>query len=228
MRHYKGHISCLIIISIINKHMEPSKEYLEKFKKIFKDKYGHEYTDEEAYGAARNLLGFVEILIESAQKEAIKERRLKKEPKGFHVDDGTYNCLVCGRTVTGDESWYDKWGAKCMLCQKAVEDGIVPGFVCRERDSYYSTWSIENKFGIKHQTARKLARQGTLKARIVLNSEGKPYEYIFLKKENPHLIDPDRYSPARKSYDKHRKKLNKIYAEEKMKELKKEINKLKK
>jgi len=48
-----------------------------------------------------------------------------------------------------------------------------------------------------------------------------------LKKENPQLIDPDRYSPARKSYDKHRNKVNKIYIKEKIEELRKEL-KLKK
>jgi len=49
-----------------------------------------------------------------------------------------------------------------------------------------------------------------------------------LKKENPQLIDPDRYSPTRKSYDKHRNKLNKIYIKEKMEELRKEFKKKKK
>jgi hypothetical protein len=203
--------------------MEPSKEYLEEFKKMFKEKYDHEYTDEEAYSAAQSLLGFVGTLMEIAEDDIIKKRRLKKEPKGFHIEKQTYNCRVCGRAVTGDESWYDKWGAKCLPCQKAIEDGIVPGFVCDARDSFYLNWSLENKFGIKHQTARKLVRQGTLKTRIVLNADGKPYEYIFLKKENPHLIDPDRYSPARKSYDRHRNKLNKIYIKEKMEELRKEL-----
>ena len=57
---------------------------------------------------------------------------------------------------------------------------------------------------------KKLVRENKLKARIVLNEEGKPYSYIFLKKENPELIDPDRYTPARKSYDKnYHKKIDK-------------------
>lgn len=201
--------------------MEISKEYLEDFKKTFKDKYGKEYTDQEAYEAASNLLGLVEALITSAQKQLAMEKRLKKEPQGFPVNE-TYNCFLCGRQVSGEESWYDKWGVKCLPCQKAVEEGIVPGFAVKERDSRYLMWELERKFGIKWQTARKLVKQGSLKARIA-TSGSKPHEYIFLKKENPHLIDPDRYSPARKSYNKHQEKLNKIYIKEKMVELKKEI-----
>lgn len=109
--------------------------------------------------------------------------------------------------MTGDESWYDKWGCKCLLCQKAVKEGLVPGFVCRDRDGWYAMWQLESKFGIKHQTARKLVREGKLKARIVPCEDGKPYEYVFLKKENPDLVDPERKSPARKSYDRNYNKV---------------------
>lgn len=203
--------------------MEITQKEVDEFKRIFKEKYGYDYPEESAYEAASNLLGFVKILMDSAEEEIIKERKLKKEPKGFHITDGSYSCLVCGKTITGDESWYDQWGAKCLLCQKAVDEGIVPGFACKERDSRYSMWELERKFGIKHQTARKLVRQGSLKARIVTFADGNPYEYIFLKKENSHLIDPDRHSPARKSYDRHRNKKHKAYVKKKMAELRKEF-----
>jgi len=186
--------------------MEISKKAVESFKKLMKDKYNKEYTDREAYEGASSLLGFYNALIKSAESELRKKRKLKEFPKGFHVDDGTYNCRVCRRHVTGEESWYDKYGVKCMTCQKALDEGVIPSFICINNDSFYRTWELERKFGIKHQTARKFVREGSLKARIILNEEGKPYEYIFLKKENAHLVDPDRHSSARKSYEKYRKK----------------------
>ncbi|MFA5714563.1 MAG: hypothetical protein WC998_02335 [Candidatus Paceibacterota bacterium] len=205
--------------------MEPSREYIEKFKRIFKDTYDKELNDQEATDSARNLLGFFETLMKISEQQAKMERKVKKEPKGFHIINDVYNCSICGRSITGDESWYDRWGAKCLLCQKAVDDGSVPGFICKEKDGWYSMWSLKSKFGIKYQTVGKLVRQGNLKARIVLAHNSAPYEYVFLKKENPHLIDPDRKSPGRKSYDKHREKLNKIYIKEKMTDLKKELKK---
>lgn len=177
---------------------------IEEFKEIYKKEYGKELNDAEASEAANNLVNFYKLLWDISIKEVKRERRLKKEPEGFHLTDGTYSCSVCGRSITGEEDWYDEWGIKCLLCQKAVKEKIIPGFVCKNHDSYYKTWELKDEFKIHPQTARKLIRQGELKARIVTTEDGKPHEYIFLKKENPHLIS--KYSPERKSYDRHRDK----------------------
>jgi len=68
--------------------------------------------------------------------------------------------------------------------------------------------NLKENSALNIKQARKLIREGSLKARIILNREGKPYEYIFLKKENTHLVDPDRYSSSRKSYERYRNKSN--------------------
>ena len=187
--------------------MSLSKESINEFKEIYKKEYGKELSDQEAYESATNLMNFAEVLYECAKRDYQRKQQLKREPDGFHLTDGTYNCSICYRQVTRDESWYDKWGTKCLLCQKAVKEGLVPTFVCTERDSWYAMWELERKFGIKHQTAKKMVRLGDLKAKIVLYENGDPYEYVFLKKENPNLIDPDRKSPARKSYDRNYNKV---------------------
>ena len=66
-------------------------------------------------------------------------------------------------------------------------------------------WHLKDKFGISTATAKKHIKEGKLKAREVLNDNGTVHEYVFLKKENPELIE--RYSPERKSYDRHRRKI---------------------
>lgn len=114
--------------------------------------------------------------------------------------------MICHATIAGEKTWYDKWGVKCLLCQKAIDTGAVPGFACRDRDSRYLTWQLKSDFNIHSSTARKMVREGKLKARIVMSENGYPYEYVFLKKDNPHLVH--RHSPERKSYDRHRKKEN--------------------
>ncbi|HUV81268.1 MAG TPA: hypothetical protein VMW21_01980 [Patescibacteria group bacterium] len=187
--------------------MSLSKKAIDEFKKIYKKEYKKELNDAEASEAANNLVGLFKILYDCEIRDLQRKHRLKKKPEGFHLADGIYNCSICHRQVKGDESWYDKWGIKCLLCQKAVKEGFVPPFVCKDRDSWYAMWELESNFGIKHPTARKLVRQGKLKARIVTYENGHPYEYVFLKKENPDLIDPDRKSPARKSYDRNYNKI---------------------
>jgi hypothetical protein len=183
------------------------KKSIDEFKEIYKKEYKKELNYAEASEAANNLVGLFKILYDCEVRDLQKKHRLKKEPEGFHITDGIYNCSICHNQVTGDESWYDKWGTKCLLCQKAVKEGLVPPFVCKDREAWYAMWELERKFGIKHPTARKLVRQEKLKARIVAYENGHPYEYVFLKKENPDLIDPDRKSPARKSYDRNYNKI---------------------
>lgn len=164
--------------------MQVSKEAIEEFKQIYKKKTGKEISDQEAYEQASNLLQFAEIIYQCARKEAIKKAKLKKYPKGFHLDDGLYNCLVCYKQVTGKESWWDLLGPKCIICQKAIEKGVIPKYVCKDRDSWYAIWELKDKFGIHPATARKMVREGELKARIIKDRQGKDYFYVFLVREN--------------------------------------------
>lgn len=196
-----------------------SQKSIDEFKEIFEKESGKEMNDAEASESAHNLVNLFDILFKCAENEMKKKRRLKKEPDGFPVD-GQYSCLVCGCSIDSTTGWYDKWGQKCLNCTRAVKNSIIPSFVCRDHDSYYKSWELKDKFKIHPQTARKLARTGELKARIITNEAGKPYEYIFLKKENPHLIS--RYSPEKKSYDRHYDKISKIRIREEKKKLREE------
>ena len=185
--------------------MTVSKERVEEFKEIYKKEHGKELSDQEAQEAADNLVGLFKLLWDCSMKDAERKRRLKKEPKGFPVDNH-YNCIVCYRTIDPQTGWYDHNNQKCLSCQKAVEGGALPSYVCHHRKSFFLTWELKSSFNIHPQTARKLVRQGRLVARIVKNEHGGDQEYIFLKKENPSLIE--RYNPTRKSYDRNRHKVS--------------------
>lgn len=183
--------------------MEPLQDVINEIKKIYKRKTGETLSEEEALEGAHDLINFIRLICELEAKERLKKRWLKKEPEGFHLTDGTYNCRVCYRSVTGEESWYDDLGPKCLICQKAIKEGVIPSFVCKNHDSWYDTGQLKNKFGISTHWAKRLMRKGILKARIITRKKGVPYKYVFLKKENPDLIDPNRESPAEKSYRRH-------------------------
>jgi hypothetical protein len=187
--------------------MAISDDALNEYKEIYKKEYGKDLSDAEARDQADRLLQVYKILWDGYVTDLKRQQRLKKEPDGFTLD-GTYTCNICHCNVGAGENWYSRWGITCLTCLRALKDGVVPGFVCKHRKSWYAMWELKSDFGIHPQTARKMIRIGELKARIILTVSGQPHEYVLLKKENPHLIDPDPYSPARKSYDRNRKKLS--------------------
>ncbi len=49
--------------------MALSKQTVDEFKKIFKEEYGVEYTDQEAWEAAHNLVGFFDLLHKIDQRD---------------------------------------------------------------------------------------------------------------------------------------------------------------
>ena len=184
--------------------MAISDENVQEFKEIYKEKNGKEISDAEAREAAENLAGFFNILWECSQREARLERRLKTDPDGFPVE-GCFSCLVCGNGINEVTGWYHWGGPRCLICHKAIKDGVVPSFILKHRDSYYSMWKLKYSFDIKSQTAKKYIKEGKLHPRLILNENGTVHEYIFLKKENPALVE--RFNPARKSYDRNRAKV---------------------
>lgn len=164
---------------------------IQEFKEIYKKKCGKELTDEEARESGERLVGLVKVLMDAAQERWRKDQKLKDFPKGYRLDEseGQYNCLVCYRSIKGSEVWWDKYGPKCDLCQKAVWKKIIPGSICNKRwEAWYEMYQMKDKFGIHPRTAEKMVREGKLKARIVPTENGKPYHYLFLKKENPKLV----------------------------------------
>lgn len=185
--------------------MEISDKMVEEFKELHRNRFKEELTDSEARESARNLLGLVKLLVDISAKDLRRKARFKKEPDGFPVD-GQYSCMVCRTYIDPTSGWFTYYGPVCLLCNKAIRNGAVPVFVLQNRNSYFLTWQLKSTFGIHPATARKYLRENKLIAREVLNENGSVHEHIFLKKENPGLIE--RPSPERKSYDRHQRKVN--------------------
>ena len=193
---------------------------VEEMKELSRN-HGKEYSDSEAREAAWNLTRYVELVWEIAKRETQKKSRLRKEPGGFPVD-GNYSCLVCGNSINEQTGWYDWYGQTCLLCRKAIQDGVIPAFgLHTHSDSYFPMWRLTSDWKVRTPRVLKYIKEGKIKPRIILNEEGKPHMYIFLRKENPDLILKN--DPVRKSYDRKRKKKDARWSREKAKEWKDEL-----
>ena len=170
--------------------MQLTDKQITEFQDLFEKEYGKKMSRQEATESAHNLINFMELMFKLAHKEKLRNDRLEKEPKGFHIEGQGYSCAVCGTSVSDNETWYDKHGIKCLICQKAINQKKIPGFVCKDKDSWYSGWELKEYYGIRHAQAQKLIREGALKARIVMGSNRKPYFYLYLLKDNPGVLQP--------------------------------------
>ncbi len=65
-----------------------SKEYLDKFKKLYKDKYDITLTDEEAAELANHFLNMMEVLIKPKQKRSrsIQNNNVSEERRTYATD----------------------------------------------------------------------------------------------------------------------------------------------
>jgi len=165
--------------------MPISEEHVTKFQKLYEEKYGEKLTRQEAYDVGSRLVNFFELLLKIDYRNRQRREKLKQYPKGFHLTgEGTYNCGICHCYVSDDQTWYDKWGIKCIPCQKATEQKIIPGRICHNDKLWYAMWEMDSYFKLKRQTVLKLVRQGVLKARIIPDSNF----YVFMISDNVDVL----------------------------------------
>lgn len=176
--------------------MKISQERLEELRKIFKEDFKADLTDQELHDAAFNLTGFYGTLAKMASEDIENFLRLEREPDGWPINAEWGTCSFCGLYMTMQESWFDKFGYKCKFCQKAINDGIVPGTVCRNKEKWFSFDALKDKFGIHSATVRSLIRKGELKARVILNDSGKPHFTVFLREDNYKFLKIEKEAPV--------------------------------
>lgn len=165
--------------------MEISKEYLEKFKKLYKEKYNIELTDQQNYNNASRFLNFVKILVDIETRDRQRKKKLEQFPDGFCLqNEGTYDCILCKRRMQNETAYYDDTGLKCIDCRHNIEKGIIPKEIFINRDSCYTTWELSYRFGLHNRTVAKMIRTGELKPRRLVDKDDNIYEDIFLKEEN--------------------------------------------
>lgn len=132
-------------------------------------------------------------------KEEEKRRadKLKENPKGFSLEGVGYTCSICGASTPEGDNWYDKRGIKCLVCQKAIDDGEIPASLAKFKDTWYSKYDFESKFNVKSPTLRKWVRDGIVKARNI-SCYGKGVHFqLFLIKDNKDFLPPKKLVESR-------------------------------
>jgi hypothetical protein len=170
--------------------MEPSDEHIQETKNLLEKEHGREFTWEEARKAVWDLQTLARIAIEMATEEFRRQKLLKESPKGFHFDRTGYSCQICGDSASEENSWYDKYGLKCMTCQKAINQKIIPGSIAKNKESWYSKYELESYFNIKGAFLTKCVKSGFLKDRIIPGIEKKVHLQLFLMKDNKDVLPP--------------------------------------
>ncbi|MDD5721106.1 MAG: hypothetical protein PHT16_01510 [Candidatus Pacebacteria bacterium] len=147
-------------------------------------------------------------------KEEEKQRaeKLKANPKGFHLEGAGYRCAICGDGTPEGDNWYDEYGIKCLICQKAIDEGEIPASVAKDKDSWYSKYDIESRFGVKGPTFYKWVRKGIIKPRIITRYGKGEHCHIFMVKDNKDILPPKKLTESQMGREtKDGKELNSMH-----------------
>lgn len=171
--------------------MAITDQSLQKYKEILERDSKRKWSDDEVREASERLTRFASLLIDIFLEEKRKEKKLEEFPNGYHLEDrdGQYHCRICYRYIEGKDTWYDKYGLKCMDCQRNIDNGVIPGEICKDEDSWFKGWQLKSDLGIHPQTAKKLVREGKLKVRELKDGEGKTYFKVYLVSENKEFLN---------------------------------------
>ena len=171
-------------------------QHLKKLKTMLEKEHGRAITDEELDYAYRLVTHLADTFYNGTLKEIYHKKKLEGNPKGFHLE-GNFTCLVCGLSAKNENSWYDKNGIKCILCQNALDKKLIPKSVIRNKDSWYSIFEMERLFNIDRTDLTKYVKSGLLKRRIVPSGRKKPHLELFLIRDNREVLPPKKLLPTK-------------------------------
>ncbi|WP_225872763.1 helix-turn-helix domain-containing protein [Pedobacter frigoris] len=130
------------------------------------------------------------IIVESTMRELDDLNKLEKSPGGYHYEEKKA-CVICGTVVSGEMSWYDRNGLKCIHCQKAINEQVIPYWVTKSKDSFYTEIQLELDFGMKGKVLNAFKKAGLIHSRVIPKAEGtgKHFE-LFLRSDNRDFLPP--------------------------------------
>lgn len=143
--------------------------------------------------SSNNLVQLARLFGEHDGIEAMRKRRLEKEPDGFLLNDGKvgYTCGICGESIPGENTWWDLKGIRCLDCQRNFKAGIVPLEIFDDDYGYdivIKSWNFRDNYGVHPASVKKLRREGLLHGRDLKRTDGSIYYTIYLVSENQEFL----------------------------------------
>ena len=165
--------------------MEHSKKRLAEIKTALEKEHNRPISDAEVEKVADFLQTMAKLQVEVILEDHERQERLKESPDGFHLKKEGYTCHICQGAALGTNSWFDQYGLKCTRCQTAVNETIIPPSVASDRDSWYTAYDLERRFGLTATNRRQLIKKRKLVARLLPGSDKRSELELFLLSDNP-------------------------------------------
>lgn len=161
----------------------------------FTEEEGKKYQEEKW-----NLEQLGKLTEKWKEEEERRKKRLEENPKGYHLE-GQFSCTICGNGTSEGDNWYDEHGIKCLVCQKAIDEGEIPATVASDKESWYSKYDLESRFSLKGSTLRKWIKEGIIKPRIIsYYGKGSHYE-LFLTEDNKDFLPPKNLTESQRGHE---------------------------
>lgn len=144
-------------------------------------------TEEEYRQLHRDMYALADLTYDIWRFQKSLDHRLEENPGGFAFPAEGRMCRLCMGGGSGD-FWYDKRGMRCMECQTALLNKIIPAYVFDDGKNkrHITETSLVVRHNADRSEIRRFIKDGTLKVRRVEHEKSSP-TIVFLKSENPNL-----------------------------------------
>lgn len=196
------------------RNMKNSDKRVLEMKAMLEEEHGREFSLEEAQSAHNKFEALSEIAHTLATEEMKRRRLLAESPDGY-MTKGNGVCQICRNPISNKDSWYDKFGFKCLICQEAIKNKVIPNSVAVDKESWYSKEELKSYFNFNSRDLIKFAKNQILKSRIIYNNEDRIHLQLFLMKDNKGMLPPKKLLKSRTVHtvenDKHYLRLEMWY-----------------
>ena len=98
--------------------------------------------------------------------DAVRKRRLEKEPEGFFLDkDGYYTCGICYEGHYGNEIWWNLDGIRCADCWHNIKEGVIPPLKEHLFDNegvWISNSQLKSRHNVHPSSVKKATARGVI------------------------------------------------------------------
>jgi len=176
--------------------MSLKPERIQELREVM-EKDGKEVSQAEVKEAARSLEGLARIFVDSYFEDQRRKKKLEEFPRGYTLDGVGYSCFICGSGTKAGENWYDKYGIKCLVCQKGIDCKEIPATLAKNKESWYTEYELKSRFNLNTKAQNAWIKNGILKARTITGPNGGTHVRLFLIKDNKDFLPPKKMTESK-------------------------------